>query len=117
MIGQRVKNLRKIKGYSISELAKLANVSKSYLSQIERDLKTNPSLQFLNKLAKTLDTSIDYLLDTESTSDQSVVKVDKEWESLVNTAIKVGISKAEFQVYLNYLKFEKWKEEQRETKH
>ncbi len=113
MIGQRIKNLREIKGYSISELAKLANVSKSYLSQIERDLKTNPSLQFLIKIAQTLDTSIDYLLGTQNIIDPTEAELDKEWEDLVSLAIKEGISKEEFQNYLKYLKFEKWKDNQK----
>lgn len=113
MIGQRIKKLREIKGISISELAKLANVSKSYLSQIERDLKTNPSLQFIFKIAQTLDTNVDYLLGTQNKNDQQIQGMDKEWEDLVFSAIKVGVSKEEFQTYLHYLKFEKWKEEQK----
>ncbi|WP_307197005.1 helix-turn-helix domain-containing protein [Neobacillus niacini] len=46
----------------MTELGRLADVSKSYLSQLERGLQTNPSLQFLVKVSKTLETSIDFLL-------------------------------------------------------
>ena len=51
MIGERIKNLREQKGYSITQLAELANISKSYLSQIERNVQKNPSIDFLMKLA------------------------------------------------------------------
>ena len=44
MIGERIKQLRLEKGYSITELAEVSGVSKSYLSYIERNLQTNPSL-------------------------------------------------------------------------
>ncbi|MCY9128792.1 transcriptional regulator SinR, partial [Bacillus spizizenii] len=47
MIGQRIKQYRKEKGYSLSELAEKAGVAKSYLSSIERNLQTNPSIQLL----------------------------------------------------------------------
>ncbi len=49
LIGQRIKQYRKEKGYSLSELAEKAGVAKSYLSSIERNLQTNPSIQFLEK--------------------------------------------------------------------
>lgn len=109
MIGQRIKNFREIKGYSISELAKLACVSKSYLSLIERDLKINPSLQFLTKIAKSLETSIDSILGNQNPVTEVDPELVREWEDLVLVAIKEGLSKEEFSNYLKYLKFEKWK--------
>ncbi|MGQ4665879.1 helix-turn-helix domain-containing protein [Metabacillus halosaccharovorans] len=36
---------RKQKGLTLSEVAKQAKISKSYLSNIERNLNLNPSLQ------------------------------------------------------------------------
>lgn len=38
MIGKKIRKLRQKKGLSITELGKLADVSKSYLSQLERGL-------------------------------------------------------------------------------
>jgi XRE family transcriptional regulator of biofilm formation len=107
MVGERIKELRKKKGYSISELAKYAGVSKSYLSYIERNVQKNPSLQFLAKLAKTLDTTIEYLLGQDSE------ELDEEWIDLIKKAIDNGVDKAEFQKYLEFVKFKKWEEKQR----
>ena len=109
MIGERIKRLRKEKGYSISELAKLAAVSKSYLSQIERGLQTNPSLHFLRKIAKTLHTNIDYLLEKEDSYQKSEFDIDEEWKDLVQIAIRDGLSKEDFQSYCQYIRFENWK--------
>lgn len=51
MIGDRIKNLRKAKRILLSELADKAGVAKSYLSTIERNIHTNPSIPFLEKIA------------------------------------------------------------------
>lgn len=112
MIGERIKQLRKMKGYSISELADLAGVSKSYLSYIERDLQNNPSLQVLAKIAAPLETSIEYLL-----GDDLSVKVamdqglDEEWRRLLQQAIDEGLSKGDFRHLTEFLQYKKWNED------
>lgn len=109
MLGERIKGLREKNGYSITELAKLANVSKSYLSLIERDIKKNPSLLFLNKMAETLNTSLEYLLGKEklNTNHYRDYELDNEWTELVLIAIKNGACKVDFRNYLDTLKCEK----------
>lgn len=113
MIGERIKKLREQKGYSITELAEHANVSKSYLSYIERDLNKNPSIHFLMKVAKPLDVSIEYLLigveQIEDQLDSNGEKLlDKEWKVMIEKAIKEGIKKEDFKEYINYIKFKIW---------
>ena len=54
MIGDRVKKIRLERKLSLSELALKAGVAKSYLSSLERNLQTNPSIQFLEKIATVL---------------------------------------------------------------
>lgn len=111
MLGKRIKNLREQHGYSITELAKLANVSKSYLSLIERDIKKNPSLLFLNKMAKTLNTNIEYLLGTDI-ADKSKNRngdLDNDWTELILMAINTGACKVEFRNYLDSIKYQKHK--------
>jgi XRE family transcriptional regulator, master regulator for biofilm formation len=80
MIGKKIKRLRQQKGYSITELGRLADVSKSYLSQLERGLQTNPSLQFLVKVTKPLDTSIDFLLKESKVQKSLCNELDEEWK-------------------------------------
>ncbi|MFE8702115.1 helix-turn-helix domain-containing protein [Cytobacillus sp. FJAT-54145] len=116
MVGERIKELRLKKGYSITELARIAGVSKSYLSYIERDVQKNPSLQFLSKIASTLETSIEYLLGEEKSEIEK--KLDDEWLTLIKKAIDSGISKDEFKSYLDFSKFKKWQKrpEMKKTK-
>ncbi|HLS09757.1 helix-turn-helix transcriptional regulator, partial [Lentibacillus sp.] len=62
MIGEKIKRLRKEKQMSISELAEKAGVAKSYLSSIERNLQTNPSIQFIEKISAVLDVPVNDLI-------------------------------------------------------
>jgi XRE family transcriptional regulator of biofilm formation len=106
MIGQRIRKLRKVKGYSLTELANLADVSKSYLSYIERNLQKNPSLQFLSKIATQLDTSIEVLLG----ENKPAGKLDEEWKTLIQHGIDEGMSKEDFREFKNFVRYKKWKE-------
>ena len=49
MIGKNIYLLRKEKGLTLSELAERANIAKSYLSNIERNINQNPSIQIVEK--------------------------------------------------------------------
>ncbi|MBE4907939.1 helix-turn-helix domain-containing protein [Bacillus luteolus] len=114
MIGKRIRKLRQKKGISMSELSKQAGVSKSYLSYIERDLQTNPSLQFLSKLAETLDTDIEYLLGTGSSAKVTREILDNEWAVLLKKAIDDGMSKEDFREYRDFINFRNWKNTRQE---
>ncbi|MBU7593534.1 helix-turn-helix domain-containing protein [Metabacillus halosaccharovorans] len=111
MVGERLRELRREKGYSISELAELAGVSKSYLSYIERDVQKNPSLQFLKKIALTLEIEVEDLLGSSPTvaNHSNEFIFDEEWSKLLHKAIEEGMSKNDFREFRDYLKFQKWK--------
>lgn len=59
-----VGEVRYAKGMSLRQLAKQANVSKSYLQRIEAS-EANPSLEVMVRLARVLDTPLDCLYQTE----------------------------------------------------
>ena len=115
MIGKKIKSLRQQKGYSITELGRLADVSKSYLSQLERGLQTNPSLQFLVKVSKPLDTSIDLLLQESKANKCRNIDLDEEWKVLIRQAIEDGLRKEDFHEYRKYMKFQEWMREQKRS--
>ncbi|MBS4173361.1 helix-turn-helix transcriptional regulator [Bacillus sp. FJAT-49736] len=107
MIGDRIKALRISKGYSITKLAELAGVSKSYLSYIERDMRNNPSLEFLCKIAKPLNTNIEFLLNAESSTEHNEY-IDEEWRTLLSQAIEKGLNKDDFQALQEFIQFRNW---------
>lgn len=107
MIGARVKKLREEKKMSMTELAERAGVAKSYLSSLERNLQTNPSIQFLEKIAIVLGVPVDSLLFDDLNRDT----LDSEWIRIVEEAMKSGVSKQQFK---EFIEFNKWKIEKEE---
>lgn len=102
MIGDRVKRIRTEKKLSMTELAEKAGVAKSYLSSLERNIQTNPSIQFLEKIASVLNVPLDVLLhDTPND-----FPLDQDWASLVKEAMESGVSKDQFREFIEY---NKWK--------
>ncbi|MFC7062959.1 helix-turn-helix domain-containing protein [Halobacillus seohaensis] len=67
-IGERIRILRLGKGLSVNQFANKSGVSKSYISNIEREVQKNPSLIVMRKLAVTLDVPLEDLLSR--TNDQ-----------------------------------------------
>ncbi|SDI33792.1 XRE family transcriptional regulator, master regulator for biofilm formation [Alteribacillus persepolensis] len=102
MIGANIKSYRRQKRLSLSELAMRANISKSYLSYIERDLKQNPSIDVLKKIASAMDVSLDDLLGTTHSASNEL-SLDEEWVEIIQEAVKAGISKEHFQDYVNFV--------------
>ncbi|TVY05656.1 helix-turn-helix domain-containing protein [Paenibacillus cremeus] len=105
MIGKRIHELRLQKKYSITELAERAGVAKSYISNIERGIMSNPSIQFLEKVAESLGVSMDDLINDPVQQEQDE-KLDRQWYELIREAMASGVSKEDFR---EFLEFNKWK--------
>ena len=56
-IGQRLKRLRIKNGLTLEELASRSELTKGFLSQVERDL-TSPSIDTLNDILEALGTTL-----------------------------------------------------------
>ncbi|WP_134116420.1 helix-turn-helix domain-containing protein [Orenia marismortui] len=63
-IGKKLRQLRKKRDFSLSELEKITGVSKSMLGQIERN-ESNPTVKTLWKIAKGLDVSFSYFIEED----------------------------------------------------
>jgi XRE family transcriptional regulator, master regulator for biofilm formation len=109
MIGERIRELRKQRKMSLSELADRSGVAKSYISSIERNLQSNPSVQFLEKVSGVLGVSVHSLLHSEHGPDADD-GLDVVWVQLVQEAMESGVSKDEFR---EFLEFSRWKIEGR----
>ena len=91
---------------SISELAEKANVAKSYLSSIERNIQSNPSIQFIEKISSVLGVSVNELIREDN---YNIDELDDEWLEIVQEAMKSGVTKEQFK---DFLEFNKWRNEQ-----
>lgn len=107
MIGEKIKQLRQEKRMSISELAEKAGVAKSYLSSIERNLQSNPSIQFIEKISAVLGVSVNDLISEDSVD--TTAELDNDWMKIVQEAMESGVSKDQFR---EYLEFNKWRQKQ-----
>jgi len=61
-LGDKLKQLRAIRGWSQRELARQAGVRQTLLSELESGKKEDTTGENLRKLAETLKVSIDYLV-------------------------------------------------------
>lgn len=109
MIGEKIKNLRLKQGYSMTRLAEKAHISKSYLCHLEKGLNNNPSLKMLEKIAFSLHTTIDHLLEPTIGLEAAPLnpKLDMEWIQLIEQAIQDGMTREDFIEFQCYLKFRK----------
>ena len=74
---ERLKQLRKKKGFSQAQLAKKVEVHFTQISRYERG-ETKPNAQAMTKMAKVLDTTVDYLMN--GTTDEVAQEMGLEKE-------------------------------------
>ena len=75
-LGERVRQLRVRRGWSLESLADASGVSRSMLSQIERD-QTNPTLYVAFRIAQAFDLTLGELVETpNATSCFHVIRAD-----------------------------------------
>ncbi len=81
---------------SISELSTKSGVAKSYISSLERNLQTNPTILVLEKIANILCISVDALLH-----DHIDHIIDDEWMEIMKDIMRSGISKEEIREFID----------------
>lgn len=110
MLGKRVRKLRIERGLSLSELAEAAGVAKSYLSTIERNIHSNPSVHVLDKIAAALDVSLKLLVQPDTPESESEPAPDlsevQEWYALFQDALNCGISPKELKSMIDFRKWQ-----------
>ena len=73
-MGERIRALRKERGYTLDQLARASGSSKSYIWELENKAPPRPSAEKLARIAEALDTTVDALIGTAipSTDEMSV---------------------------------------------
>ncbi|MCY8293210.1 helix-turn-helix domain-containing protein [Bacillus haynesii] len=99
-VGQRIKYWRKQKGYTQAQLAEKANMSRSYIADVERD-RYNPSVESLNSITKALNIPLSNLLEenqhilSESTEEYRTSEKDEKDIAKRMDQIKEDLKNAE----------------------
>ncbi|GIN73218.1 transcriptional regulator [Bacillus sp. J14TS2] len=112
MIGKKIKQIRRQKGLTLTELAERAGIAKSNLSNIERNVNQNPSIQVMEKIAEVLGVDVRSLLSSSKRVKSQ--ELDEEWVKFIYELQETGIEKEEIQKYKTLIEFIKWKNEQSE---
>ncbi|MGV8838813.1 MAG: helix-turn-helix domain-containing protein [Bauldia sp.] len=73
-LGEKIRELRKKKGYTLDKLAELADSSKSYIWELENKNPPRPSAEKVAKIAAVLGVTTDYLIDTTATMEPADAK-------------------------------------------
>jgi transcriptional regulator with XRE-family HTH domain len=107
MIGKNIYKIRKQRGFTLSELAERTGISKSYLSNIERNLKQNPSIHVVEKIALVLKVELKTLLKISSDM-EAKQQLEKEWLDFICELKNTGIDKERIHEYKILIDFIKW---------
>lgn len=109
MIGNNISAIRKQRGFTLSEFSERTGISKSYLSNIERNLKQNPSIHVMERIAAVLQVDLKSLLLLTREADVQIKEtIDQEWVDFINELRKSGIDKAKVHEYKIVIEFIKW---------
>lgn len=63
-LGNKIRDLRKEKGYTLDKLAELTDSSKSYIWELENKAPPRPSAEKVARIASALGVTADYLMST-----------------------------------------------------
>lgn len=99
-IGQRIAELRKIKGWSQEDLAKSVEISRPSLAQIELGNRGIDILE-LQKLSMILEFSLDYFMSHDFSASRNVVS--KEEKKAKKTEERISLPTLEVQKFKNVL--------------
>lgn len=88
-LGQRLRKLREGRGWSLSDLARETEISRSYLYELEAGRRKNPTQNVLQRLSEALGTDLSDLVEGEEPEGEDIP------ESLKCFAEKEGLGPAE----------------------
>ncbi len=72
-LGEKIRKLRKEKGYTLEKLGELTESSKSYIWELENKNPPRPSADKIAKIAAALGVTSAYLLDTQESGPDATV--------------------------------------------
>ena len=88
MLGDNIRNIRKSKKISLNNLAKMSGISLGYLSDLENNKFTNPTIDKLNKIAQILEVQTTDFFNDDSNENSSfeVKEVSSSYATEFKTA-------------------------------
>lgn len=98
MFGQKIRELRQEKGLTLAEVAELTGFTASSISQYEMERRDNPSRATIERFAKALDTTPDYLMSAEKREPSVIHMILTKEESSIITLLRNGMKDGAIQL-------------------
>ena len=76
-LGDKIRERRKAKGFTLDKLAEVSESSKSYIWELENKNPPRPSADKLAKIATALDLTVDYLIGADASGGAVEEATDK----------------------------------------
>lgn len=92
LVGNKLKALRKNRGFTQEELGKLLGVAKSSISMYERDFR-RPSYEVLIRYVDIFDSSTDLILGTRNLIKDNLSRLNYDHRTLINELTEFLLSK------------------------
>lgn len=112
-IGENIKHFRKEKKLTQGQLAELANMSRSYVADIERD-RYNPSVDTLKTIAKALEIGTNLLLGENASDEINQSSLSQKEERDIARDLEKMLSNLENQEAMSFYDGEPLDEESKE---
>ena len=93
-LGRKIRDLRLRRGLTVQQLAEATGLSKGFVSQVENS-RTSPSLATLQDLAKSLETSVAYLVVEEDQVPYVVRHAERPHMNVGGSASRVEVMSAQ----------------------
>lgn len=93
-LGRKIRDLRLRRGLTVQQLAEATGLSKGFVSQVENG-RTSPSLSTLQDLAKSLETSVAYLVVEEDQVPYVVRRSERPHMSVNGNGSRVEVMSAQ----------------------
>jgi transcriptional regulator with XRE-family HTH domain len=91
VLGDNIRKIRKSKKISINKLSKMTSISVGYLSDLENNKATNPSIEKLNTIAEALEVPTSELLTTEEKLEMATNSLKNIHDLVAEASEKYGI--------------------------
>lgn len=101
-IGQKIKTIRKTNKLTQVELSKKANISRSYLADIEND-RYNASLDTLKSIANALNVKISDLVDESKVNDSKSSKNKEQIDTIAAHLEDKNLTPKKVELIKNYI--------------
>ncbi|MBS4210684.1 helix-turn-helix transcriptional regulator [Bacillus sp. FJAT-50079] len=114
MIGARIRHIRMAKGMTLAELSNKTGLAKAYLTIIETNLHSNPTNEYIEKIANALEVELGVLLVDISKISDEAENIADQFAEIRQCVIKMtDLQLEEMKDFIEFIIWRRAKEDKR----